>query len=60
MSPAIFSVSIETESTFFRFQLGLIDRTIARTMNVCRVPSTTQTTRVGLKPSAETFFYAAC
>jgi hypothetical protein len=60
ISPAAFSVSIETESTFFRLQLGLIDRVIVLTINACRVPSTTQTTRVGLKPNAEIFFYAAC
>ena len=60
LSPAAFSVSIETGSTFFRFQLGLIDRLIDRTMSACRVSSTTQTTRVGLKPNAETFFHAAC
>src|SRR5215471_264177 len=33
MSPAAFSVSIETGSTFFRFQLGLIYRLIDRPMN---------------------------
>ena len=37
MSPAAFSVSIETGSTFFRFQLGLIYRLIDRPMNACRV-----------------------
>jgi hypothetical protein len=60
MSLAAFSVSIETGSTFFRFQLGLIDRLIDRTMNACRVFSTTQTTRVGLRPNVATFSYAAC
>jgi len=60
MSSATFSVSIETESTFFWFQLGLIDRVIVRTMNACRVSSTTQTTHGGLKPNVETFSYAAC
>jgi hypothetical protein len=55
MSPTTFSVPIETESTFLRFQLGLIDRVIVRTMNACRVSSTTQTSRVGLKSNAETF-----
>src|SRR5215831_15397497 len=48
LSPAAFSVSIETGSTFFRFQLGLVYRLIDRTMNACRVFSTTQTTRVWL------------
>ena len=47
MSPATFSVSIETGSKFFRFQLGLIDRLIDHTMNGCRVSSTTQTTHGG-------------
>ena len=37
MSPAAFSVSIESGSTFFRFQLGLIYRLIDRPMNACRV-----------------------
>jgi len=46
MSHATFSVSIETGSKFFRFQLGLIDRLIDHTMNGCRVSSTTQTTHV--------------
>ena len=55
MSPAAFSVSIETGSTFFRFQLGLINRLIDRTMNVWRVFSMTQTTRVGLKPNVTEF-----
>ena len=32
--PASFSISIETRSTFFRFQLGLIDRLIDRTSTV--------------------------
>ena len=60
MSLAAFSVSIETGSTFFRFQLGLIDRLIDRTINACRVFSTTQTTRVGLRPNVATLSYAAC
>jgi hypothetical protein len=34
--PLRFPVSIETGSTFFRFQLGLIDRLIDHTMNACR------------------------
>ena len=38
MSPAAFSVSIETSSAFFRFQLGLIDPLIDRTMNHVAVP----------------------
>jgi hypothetical protein len=37
MSPAAFSVLIETGSTFFPFQLGLVDRLIDRTMGACRV-----------------------
>src|SRR5215831_4462169 len=49
MSPAAFSVSIETGSTFFRFQLRLMYRLVDRTMNACRLFSTTQTTRVGLR-----------
>src|SRR5208337_1891233 len=60
MSPATFSVSIETVSKFFRFQLRLIDRLIDHTMNGCRISSTTQTTHVGLKPNVETFSYPAC
>jgi hypothetical protein len=36
MSPAAFSVSIETGSTFFRFQLGLIYRLFDRPMNAAR------------------------
>jgi hypothetical protein len=35
--------------------LGLIDRLIDRTMNACRVFSTTQATRVGLKPNTTEF-----
>ena len=38
MSPAAFSVSIETGSAFFRFQLGLIDHLIDRTMNHVAAP----------------------
>jgi hypothetical protein len=48
MSPAAFSVSTETGSTFYRFQLGLLDRLIDGTMNAWRIFSTTQPTRVGL------------
>ena len=60
MSPAAFSVSTETGSAFFRFQLGLIDHLIDRTMNPCRGASTTQMIPVGLRPSAALFSYAAC
>jgi hypothetical protein len=38
MSPAAFPVSIETGSAFFRFQLGLIDPLIDRTMNHVAAP----------------------
>ena len=60
MSPAAFSVSIETGSAFFRFQLGLIDHLIDRTMNPCRGASKTQMIPVGLRLSAALFSYAAC
>ena len=60
ISPAAFSVSIETGSAFFRFQLGLIDHLIDRTMNPCRGASKTQMIPVGLRLSAALFSYAAC
>ena len=60
MSPAAFSVSIETGSAFFRFQLGLIDHLIDRTMNPCRGASKTQMIPVGLRLSAALFSYAGC
>jgi hypothetical protein len=51
MSPAAFSLSIETETTLFRFQLELIDRLIVLTMNAFRSSSTAPR----LRPNAETF-----
>ena len=60
MSPAAFSVSIETGSAFCRFQLGLIDHLIDRTMNPCHGASKTQMIPVGLRLSAALFSYAGC
>src|SRR5215469_5075894 len=57
MSLAAFSVSIETGSTFFRFQLGLIYRLIDRPMNAAASESES-CGRDSSKPAAAATFGA--